>query len=230
MFKIFCQFKQISINNQQKRFVFKTPPPLPLFIPLRSFYLCLSLMNYSNCGNLSSWCIHGSYQIIKKNSKYSRTCKVFSKDIHFFKSKKRTLKSLRMFSIYGFYSIHGFRENISGFSQILTGFKPVSDSVSDLVSDSGFDRSIQFIHGIIQSAPVFSNTRSRFWIGFDVLFCRFKDFNESIYIFIKCVVISLCLSLQQQQKFSLNTPYSRARTLFYVFLRRLWTGSSVCQI
>lgn len=45
-------------------------------------------MNYSNCGDLSSWCIHGSYQIIKKNSKYSRTCKVFSKDIHFFKSKK----------------------------------------------------------------------------------------------------------------------------------------------
>lgn len=61
-------------------------------------------------------------------------------------------------------------------------------------------RSIQFIQSIIQSTPAFSNTRSRFWIGFEVFFCRFKDFNESIYIFIKCVVISLSLSLQQQQK------------------------------
>lgn len=102
----------------------------------------------------------------KKKFKIFAHMQSFFKGYTFFQVKKRTLKSLRMFSIYGFYSIHGFRENISGFSQILTGFKPVSDSVSDLVSDlvsdSGFDRSIQFIHGIIQSAPVFSNTRSRF--------------------------------------------------------------------
>lgn len=229
MFKIFRQFKQISINNQQKKGLCSKLLLLSLFLFGHSISVSLSDELFQLRGSFKlmyTWVLPDN----KKKFKIFAHMQSFFKGYTFFQVKKRTLKSLRMFSIYGFYSIHGFRENISGFSQILTGFKPVSDSVSDLVSDSGFDRSIQFIHGIIQSAPVFSNTRFRFRIGFEVLFCRFKNFNESIYIFIKCVVISLCLSLQQQQKFSLNTSYSRARTLFYVFLRRLWTGSSVCQI
>ena len=211
MFKIFRQFKQISINNQQKKVCVQNSSS--------SLYSSSVILSLSLSDELFQ--LRGSFKLMytwvlpdnKKKFKIFAHMQSFFKGYTFFQVKKRTLKSLRMFSIYGFYSIHGFRENISGFSQILTGFKPVSDSVSDLVSDSGFDRSIQFIHGIIQSAPVFSNTRFRFRIGFEVLFCRFKNFNESIYIFIKCVVISLCLSLQQQQKFSLNTSYSRARTL-----------------
>jgi len=101
-------------------------------------------MNHSDCGFFKlmyTWVLPDNK---KKFKIFARAYSKYFQRIYFFKSKKGTFKSLRMFSIYGFYGILGFKKTV------------FSDFHG---SRFGFDDSVG-----IQIAQAFSNTR---FLGFE---------------------------------------------------------------